>query len=259
MLIIAFIGIALSQEVFWSNYSFQSPEYINLIAQQTNFARSFEEFGQILNFTIEYDSNQNKDQCSFEYQYLIFNQMYNVFGNLVNDLQLVEIDELETIQIEQGFQNQIVSYTKSDLTLLLLDRNGSIHYLNFDEGSLLFNYSKLNLTYYSQTKQHQQLLNDKETFYYVNNEQFSKFIIQNNQLYQFEILNWNQQYGTFKIQIRNNYVYTTVIFKLLYQNQYCNQNNNYFKITIFIIIYLGIRTQNKLIIHIIFFLCIINF
>ncbi|CAD8185636.1 unnamed protein product [Paramecium octaurelia] len=207
MLIIALIGIALSQNITWSNYSFSSPEFINLIAQQTNFARSFEEFGQILNFSISYDSLQFEDICSFEYQYLILNKIENSFNSFINEFQQIEIDDLETSEIEQGFSDQIISYTKSDLNLLLLERNQVIHYLSFDQNSKLFNYSKFNLSIYSNTKQHQQLLNDQDAYYYINNEQFSKFIIQNNTLYQFEILNWVQQNDQFKVLVRNNYIY----------------------------------------------------
>ena len=32
MLIITLIGIVISQEIYWTNYSFESPEFINLIA-----------------------------------------------------------------------------------------------------------------------------------------------------------------------------------------------------------------------------------
>ncbi|CAD8092596.1 unnamed protein product [Paramecium primaurelia] len=207
MLIIALFGIALSQNITWSNYSFSTPQFINLIAQQTNFARSFEEFGQILNFSIQYDSLQIEDLCSFQYQQLIFNRLENSFNTFVNQLQIIDIDELDTSDIEEGFQDQLVSYTRSDLNLLLLERNQVIHYLSYDQNSKLFNYSKFNLSIYSNTKQHQQLLNDRDAYFYVNNEQFSKFIIQNDSLYQFEILNWTQQTDQFKVLVQNNYVY----------------------------------------------------
>ncbi|CAK81312.1 unnamed protein product (macronuclear) [Paramecium tetraurelia] len=196
-----------SQEITWTNYSFAFPQFIPLIAEKTVFSRTFEEFGQILNISIEYNGEFDEPICNFDYQYMLFQRQPDTLIALVTDLQQIDIDSLKTEEIQQGFSDELISFATIDRNLILLEKNGTIHHLYYNDGPALTNYTVYQLSINQGVNEYAQILSDTQSFYYVDSDQFVKFNINNGSLEEIKIHSWNKVNDHFKIFVRQEYVY----------------------------------------------------
>ncbi|CAD8110183.1 unnamed protein product [Paramecium primaurelia] len=215
--------LVFSQEITWTNYSFAFPQFIPLIANKTVFSRTFEEFGQILNISIEYNGDIIEPICNFDYQSMLFQRQPQTLIALVTDLQQIDIDSLKTEEIQQGFSNELISYAIIDRDLILLEKNGTIHHLFYSDGPKFTNYTTHQLQIILDKNENSQILADNQSYYYVDSEQFIKFNINNGSLQQFNIHNWNKINGHFKIFIKQEFVY--LINNIYGMSIYKMQNN----------------------------------
>ncbi|CAD8123077.1 unnamed protein product [Paramecium sonneborni] len=207
MFILTQFLIVISQEITWTNYSFAFPQFIPLIADKTVFSRTFEEFGQILNISIEYNGDFQESICNFEYQSIVFRQQPQTLIALVSDMQQIDIDNLKTEEIEQGFSEELISYAIIDRDVILLEKNGVVHHLYYNWGPKFTNYTIHQLSIIQDGNENQQILAGNDSYYYVDNNQFIKFIIKNGSLEQNKILNWKKVNDHFKLFVREEHFY----------------------------------------------------
>ena len=62
------------------------------------------------------------------------------------------IDNFKTVDIESGFDEEIVSYVFSGASILLLETNGTLHEIYIGNYSEYLNYSNYSLTFSSEMK-----------------------------------------------------------------------------------------------------------
>ncbi|CAD8124586.1 unnamed protein product [Paramecium sonneborni] len=207
MFILTQFLLVFSQEITWTNYSFAFPQFIPLIADKTVFSRTFEDFGQILNISIEYNGDYEESICNFEYQSIVFRKHPETLIALINDMQYVDIDNLKTEDIEQGFSEEIISYTIKNRDVILLEKNGTIYHLQYNVVPKLANYTTHQLQIIQDGYENQIVLADNDSYYYVDQHQLIQFTIKNDTLEQFKILNWKKVNGHFKFFVREQLFY----------------------------------------------------
>ncbi|CAD8145112.1 unnamed protein product [Paramecium octaurelia] len=207
MFIITQFLFVLSNEITWTNYSFSFPQFVPLVAEKTVFSRSLEDFGQILNMSIEYDGDMEESICKFDYQSITLDRQPESLIALVSDMQQIDIDALNTEEIQQGFSHELVSYAISNRNLILLEKNGTIHHLYYNIGTKFTNYSTHQLLILQNGNEHQQIFTDTECYYYVDHQQLIRFTIKDKVLEQSKIQNWKKVNGHFKMFINRGFVY----------------------------------------------------
>ncbi|CAD8176901.1 unnamed protein product [Paramecium pentaurelia] len=207
MFILTQFLFVFSYEITWTNYSFAFPQFIPLIADKTVFSRTFEEFGQILNISIEYNGDNQEQICKFDYQSMEFERQPESLIALVSDMQQIDIDVLKTEEIQQGFSDELISYAIQNWSVILLQKNGTIHHMYYNIGTNFTNYTSHKLQIIIDANTNQQILADKDNYYYVDNQQLIRFKIKDGILEQFKIPNWNKVNGHFKMFIKQSYLY----------------------------------------------------
>ncbi|CAK64830.1 unnamed protein product (macronuclear) [Paramecium tetraurelia] len=207
MFIITQFLFVLSNEITWTNYSFTFPQFVPLVAEKTVFSRSLEEFGQILNISIEYDGDMEESICKFDYQSITLDRQPESLIALVSDMQQIDIDTMSTEEIQQGFSHELVSYAISNRNLILLEKKGTIHHMYYNIGAKFTNQSTHQLIILQNGNENQQIFTDNENYYYVDHQQLIRFTIKDKMLEQTKIQNWKKVNGHFKMFINRGFVY----------------------------------------------------